>query len=58
MKYFQDNKQYGIILGSPTSQVQVETEQLVYPLTSLVAELGGVLGQNVTNTFSETLLGI
>ena len=50
----QDNKLYGIILGSPTSQIQVETEQLVYPCTSLVAELGGVLGQHVTNTLFET----
>ena len=31
-------------MASPSPFMQVETEHLVYPFSSLVAELGGVLG--------------
>ena len=31
-------------LASPSPHVLVETEQLIYPFSSLLAEFGGVLG--------------
>ena len=35
---------YGLFLATPSPHIQVETETLVYPFSSLVAEVGGVLG--------------
>ena len=44
-------------LWAVSSSTNVETEVLVYPWTSLVAEFGGTLGKNI-NTYLESSIQI
>ena len=38
------SKQYEFLLWAVSSRTRVETEELIYPMSSLVAEFGGTLG--------------